>query len=86
MGSPWGQRNPLLGNLHAEDFLSAVNSLLVKLFMTQNFIPASNEPSAVLARAFGECREGQRLINFKFLVRRNSCIGSQAGTWHCAGI
>ena len=22
------------------------------------FIPASNEPSAVLARAFGECREG----------------------------
>ncbi len=23
------------------------------------FIPASNEPSAVLARAFGECREGQ---------------------------
>ena len=23
------------------------------------FIPASNEPNAVLARAFGECREGQ---------------------------
>ncbi len=23
------------------------------------FIPASNEPSAVLARAFGECHEGQ---------------------------
>ena len=23
------------------------------------FIPASNEPSVVLARAFGECREGQ---------------------------
>ncbi len=23
-----------------------------------DFIPASNEPSAVLARAFGECREG----------------------------
>ncbi len=27
--------------------------------MRQFFIPASNEPSAVLARAFGECREGQ---------------------------
>ncbi len=25
------------------------------------FIPASNEPSAVLARAFSECREGQYL-------------------------
>ena len=25
-----------------------------------NLIPASNEPSAVLARAFGECREGQQ--------------------------
>ncbi len=24
----------------------------------QHSIPASNEPSAVLARAFGECREG----------------------------
>ena len=23
------------------------------------FIPASNEPSAVLARAYGECREGR---------------------------
>ena len=25
----------------------------------KRIIPASNEPSAVLARAFGECREGQ---------------------------
>lgn len=24
------------------------------------FIPASNEPDAVLARAFDECREGQK--------------------------
>ena len=28
-------------------------------FMFGHFIPASNEPSAVHARAFGECREGQ---------------------------
>ena len=28
-------------------------------FLTNSFIPAGNEPSAVLARAFGECREGQ---------------------------
>ena len=26
--------------------------------LPMSFIPASNEPSAVLARAFGECREG----------------------------
>ena len=25
----------------------------------ENFIPVSNAPSAALARAFGECREGQ---------------------------
>ncbi len=30
----------------------------LKSVLLAQFIPASNEPSAVLARAFGECREG----------------------------
>ena len=44
---------------------SVINSLLVCKMGT--FIPASNEPSAVLARAFGECREGQSRYFYLFL-------------------
>ena len=37
-----------------------VKGKAIDLIMSQAiFIPAGNEPSAVLARAFGECREGQ---------------------------
>ncbi len=31
----------------------------VQIAVENYFIPASNEPSTVLARVFGECREGQ---------------------------
>ena len=47
-------------NLLGDSALAAVSSAanLINL-LVDAFIPASNEPSAVLARAFGECREGQ---------------------------
>ena len=32
---------------------------LFKMLINEAFIPASNESSAVLARVFDECREGQ---------------------------
>ena len=39
-------------------FSCADRCAAIKLAGTYHLIPASNEPSAVLARAFGECREG----------------------------
>jgi len=53
------------------------NAVLGGSSYVMTFIPASNEPSAALARAFGECREGQiprSLLRIK-LDTPSACCG-----------
>lgn len=55
------------GNLSAYGFLSVMYVSLIILFSADFFMFAGNEPSAVLAWAFGECRLNCRLILRQFL-------------------
>ncbi len=57
------------------DFYGAV--IIPRNITSTFFIPVSNEPSFVLARAFGECREGQipcSLLRIK-LDTPSACCG-----------
>ena len=56
---PMNQNAPRGGAARGKEITALQSARARRVRQAGLFIPASNEPSAALARAFGECREGQ---------------------------